>query len=415
MKVLHGIRTYLPATQNWISDLMRNAGGVEHCMAPLAFLKRGFYEPHFLYLHPLSGFISLPRAGKPGLSWLALGRIAGLFRPLFRRLLVTIASREGIDILHAHFAPNGWRYRKIAGELGVPLIVSFYGYDYEHIPFVEPIWKKRYQTLFREADLFLCEGRFGAEVLAQSGCPARKIRVARLGVDLRKTPFLRRAKRHGELNLLQVASLLEKKGHVYTVRAFIEALERCPTMTLTLVGPNPGILGRDKTWIKRELMKLIREHRVHDRITIMEAVPFARLNELMARHHVFIHPSCYSSTRDCEGGAPVVLLNAQATGMPVISTTHCDIPDVVVDGRTGRLSPEKDVPGLATSIEAFYGMHQDEYDRYCREARAHVERHYDVRDSGEALMRIYHETYHAAEPGETNGEIRGAAYTELEM
>ena len=66
----------------------------------------------------------------------------------------------------------------------------------------------------------------------------------------------------------------------------------------------------------------------------------------MEGYHVFIQPSCYTATRDCEGGAPLVLLNAQATGMPVITTTHCDIPDEVIHNETGLLTAERDIEGL---------------------------------------------------------------------
>ncbi len=71
------------------------------------------------------------------------------------------------------------------------------------------------------------------------------------------------------------------------------------------------------------------------KITFIDSINFEKLHEFMKNYQVFIHPSCYTDQRDCEGGAPIAILDAQATGMPVISTTHCDIPDEVIDKMVG--------------------------------------------------------------------------------
>ena len=57
-----------------------------------------------------------------------------------------------------------------------------------------------------------------------------------------------------------------------------------------------------------------------------------------------------ASDGDTEGGAPVTLIELSATGMPIVSTTHCDIPNVVRDGKSGLLAPERDVDGLAERL-----------------------------------------------------------------
>jgi colanic acid/amylovoran biosynthesis glycosyltransferase len=85
----------------------------------------------------------------------------------------------------------------------------------------------------------------------------------------------------------------------------------------------------------------------------------------------------------------VVLLDAQATGMPVISTTHCDIPSEVIDGETGLLAPERDVGGLAEHIRRFYAMDASEYQGFCKRARKHVEEQYDIARNAVALRDIY--------------------------
>lgn len=92
--------------------------------------------------------------------------------------------------------------------------------------------------------------------------------------------------------------------------------------------------------------------------------------------YLFI-PVVILQTWIARGGAPVVLLNAQATGMPVISTVHCDIPEEVINGETGLLTQEKDIDSLSESIKVFYNMDNNEYQTYCHNARVHIEENYD--------------------------------------
>ena len=104
---------------------------------------------------------------------------------------------------------------------------------------------------------------------------------------------------------------------------------------------------------------------------------------------VVIQPSHYSADRDCEGGAPVALIDAQVSGLPAISTYHCDIPDVVLAETTGLLSAENDLPKLAQNIERFYRMKNEEYIRFSNDAHSHVTRNYDIRSSGILLHEFY--------------------------
>ncbi len=84
-----------------------------------------------------------------------------------------------------------------------------------------------------------------------------------------------------------------------------------------------------------------------------------------------------------------MLLDAQATGMPVISTTHCDIPDEVRHNETGLLSPEKDIEALAQSIKRFYEMDDIQYHKFSQAARKHMELHYDVVNNSKELAAVY--------------------------
>ncbi len=214
------------------------------------------------------------------------------------------------------------------------------------------------------------------------GCPPRKIKTARLGVEIEKVLFTQRLKPANKLKLLQIATLAEKKGHVFTVQSFARALGECPNMSLTLV-------GRDQKGIALQLRQLLAGSAAEKKVSFMDEMDFSRLYDFMKDYHVFIQPSCYTAERDCEGGAPVELLDAQATGMPVISTAHCDIPAEVLHEKTGLLTPEKDIAALAESIRRFYRMGADEYLAFSQAARRHVESRYNILNNARAIREIY--------------------------
>lgn len=379
IRILNMFKEYLKNSENWSYQLLRHLPRAEIVIASKRFLPCNFHPPEFEYIQfPLRKTIN-PHRHLHLRLFNILSTLCLRFYPAHVRKMC-----GPCDVMHSHFAFVGWEYRRLAQQMGIPHVVSFYGYDYQQKPFLEPVWKERYRDLFNRADLFICEGGHGARMLREAGCPERKIRVNRLGVDVKAIPFVEREKRAGELHLLQIAAFTGKKGQKYALEAFEKALVDCPDMTLTFVG------GEDYS-IKKELMERAKNSIAGSRVFFFDAIDYSKLYEFMKGYHVFIHPSTFTETMDCEGGAPIVLLDAQASGMPVISTLHCDIPDEVVHGETGLLSPERDGDGIAESIRAFYAMDQGDYDSFALNGRNHVARTYDIRKNSAKLRSLYDE------------------------
>jgi len=388
LKTLHLFDYYLPPTQNWAYNLIRHLPEVENHIAARHYLKFNFYDPGFHFAESyLDGVVAynngLDKSRPLGLFQKAVVHSLPFLIGSDEKRLAGYARHHQIGILHAHFAPVGWHYRKVAQALGIPFVISFYGYDYEMVPHARPAFKKRYQWLFQFANAFVCEGPHGAAVLEQMGCPAGKIHIVPLGVEVDKIPFFERDKKPGELKLVQVASFAEKKGHIYTVMAFAEALKHCPNMHLTLVG------NAREPAVKQKVLDFIAENKLNEKIQVLGWLDYSRLHEFLGRFHVFIHPSCYARDRDCEGGAPVILLDAQATGMPVIGTRHCDMPFLVKDGVAGRLSPEKETGPLAEAIQSFYFQEGEEYKMWAGHARSSVAENFDIRRTSKMVRDCY--------------------------
>ncbi len=383
--VVHALDNYLSTTMNWIYNIISNFRKVQNVVVAKNYYKNNFYNNEITFIDfPLRTFRSVTGKNPASIvlrstDFVMKNTIRFIYPLYIRRIL----KDQKPSILHAHFSYMGWEFLPVAKYLDIPLVVSFYGLDYEQLPHKKPKWKSRYKKLFGDASLILCEGHHGAQILMNMGCPKNKIKVVQLGVNVGKIPFYKRTKQANKLKLIQIATFREKKGYIYTIEAFAKASENCPNMTLTLVG------GNEHNGIREMVDKRISELDIQDRVVIEDYVDFDTLYEFLKKFDVFIHPSCYAADRDCEGGAPIVLLDAQATGMPVISTKHCDIPSEVMDGETGVLCDEKDVEGLAKAIEYFYGLDEVEMHTYGLNARKHVEAHYDILKSSSHLEQVY--------------------------
>ena len=116
--------------------------------------------------------------------------------------------------------------------------------------------------------------------------------------------------------------------------------------------------------------------------------PHDTLFEEALKHHVFLSPSVHSSDGDTEGGAPVALIDLSATGMPVVSTVHCDIPNVILDEQSGLLAAERDVEGLVDRLKWLID-HPERWEAMALAGRQHIEAEFDAAAQGRRLAEHY--------------------------
>jgi colanic acid/amylovoran biosynthesis glycosyltransferase len=333
MHILHLCYSFLPVTQNWVySQLVFN----EECRSTVLCRYR-INEDQFPYdavvaayrNHSLRAYIGL------FLARLTASYPAGL--PL--RLIRSIRP----DLIHGHFATESFRYLSVIRQSDLPLITTFYGLDISKLP-LRPIWRDRYAELFELGAAFIVEGDFMANRLADLGCPARKINCIPLGVDILKFGELRRYRETNprSLRILHVGLGREKKGSMDATEAFIAVATHNKHIRLDIVGDGP---------FRQPVEKRIQEAGLSDRCIFHSYLPVARYRELMGQSDILLAPSVSAADGDDEGGAPVTVIEAQAAGIAVCGTMHCDIPMVVEHGKTGLLTAEHDVAGLASALE----------------------------------------------------------------
>lgn len=291
-----------------------------------------------------------------------------------------ILRREGACLIHAHFGYQGCRCLRARRASGLPMLTTFYGADATQFPRIE-YWRKFYRRLFAEGEAFLVEGSALAQRLEEAGCPPGKIRLHHLGVDLERIQFAERGPTE-RVRFLICAPFREKKGIPQALLALGRARARRPfECEVAIIGDGPE---------RPKVLEAIRQAGLEGRVELRGMQPYAQVLEELPRCHLLLQPSLTAADGDTEGGAPVILLDAQASGMPVISTYHADIPEYVREGESGLLAPERDVERLAECVLQLVETPQ-RWAAMGRAGRRHVEEKYNAAIQCARLEEIYDE------------------------
>ena len=292
-------------------------------------------------------------------------------------------------LIHGHFGPSGYGFLRLKSMFKLPLITTFYGYDLSMLPHQNSKWKLRYRKLFKEGDCFLVEGHYMKKCLMELGCPGEKIIVQHLGIDLNQIKFVpRKPERSGKIRVLITGSFLEKKGIPYGIEAFGRVRQARPQLKveLTIIGDSTGSSREEKE--KEKILAIIKKYRLNDCVRMMGYLPHSIFLREVERHHIFLCPSVHACDGDAEGGAPVCIIEASASGMPIVSTNHCDIPEVVMDGESGFLVRERNVDTLTEKLE-FLVSDPSVWEKMGEKGRKHIGNHYNITTQVERLEEIY--------------------------
>jgi colanic acid/amylovoran biosynthesis glycosyltransferase len=290
------------------------------------------------------------------------------------------------EIIHSHFGTQAWKSMDGAEKTGARHVVSFYGVDACLYPVSQPVWRERYKALFGSAALILCEGPHMAATIESLGCPREKIAVNRLGVVASEIHFEQRKWKPGTpLRVLISATFREKKGIPFALEA-LGSLKNDIPLEITIVGE--ATTEERSVREKEKITEVIQKRGLRDSVRMLGFRPYAELLREAYEHHIFLSPSVTAEDGDAEGGAPVSLIDMAATGLILVSSRHCDIPEIVIHGETGLLSDERDIEGIAANIRWLAG-NPGEWERMAAGSRARVEKEFDAQTQAEKLAAIY--------------------------
>jgi colanic acid/amylovoran biosynthesis glycosyltransferase len=295
-----------------------------------------------------------------------------------------------LDLLHCHFGPNG-RYAAVLKEYGAftgPIVTTFHAYEVTSL--LRRMAPGYYDTLFHFGSLFLPISDFWVPRLIELGCDPSRIHVHRMGIDPDSIQYQEHFPEQGSLvRLISTGRLIEKKGHTYTLRALALLKERHPeiSFSLDIIGDGP-----DETVLKAEAARL----GLNDIVRFHGGLPHRRTLEMLREATIFVLPSVTAKDGDMEG-IPVSIMEAMAMGLPVIATFHSGIPELVEDGVSGRLVPERDAEALAAAISSVAET-PDKGLGFARAARKKVEESFNRRLLNAQLKDLYLSALSGHEP-----------------
>jgi glycosyltransferase involved in cell wall biosynthesis len=259
-----------------------------------------------------------------------------------------VEALTGASLLHVHFGPDALEAWPLARVLKLPMLVTLHGYD---INIERDWWEAGHGgRAMRKYPLRLLElaqhpsVRFIAVSDAirrraiSYGIPVDKLTVHHIGVDITKFAPGGRPIDERERRVLFVGRLVEKKGCEYLIRSFAHVQQALPDASLIIVGDGHM---RDK------LKQLARQLGVHAQFR--GALSSAEVQKELHVARVFCLPSVTAANGDAEG-LPTVLLEAQASGVPVITSARGGVEEAVCEGTTGFTFQERNVDTLAARL-----------------------------------------------------------------
>ena len=290
------------------------------------------------------------------------------------------------DVIHCHFMFNG-PFGLMVRQLNNPeakVITTFHGCDANLA--IQGGDRKKYNWLFKHCDLFTANTQFTAKQAVSLGCSPDKIVKLPVGLDIEKYRYRdAQLPQDSSIKILTVARLVEKKGLEYSIRAVATVLQKHPHLEYWIAGYGP---------LKSSLQELCHQLGIEEKVRFLGWMDQDEIRNLYSHCHLFVLASVTAANGDKEGQG-LVLQEAQATGLPVISTLHNGIPDGVLDGQSGFLVPEKNVEALAQKLE-YLIQNPHRWPEMSRAGRRFIETNFDIEILNDRLEQIFETLAHDA-------------------
>lgn len=265
-------------------------------------------------------------------------------RKMEDRYIVKRLLTEKVDVILAEFGTMGVRMVSVAEELGIPIIPIFYGYDAWHNQTINEN-KDAYQTLFEVAPLVLGVSEDICAQLVKLGCPKSQVEYLPCYLDLAEFEYIDRD--FSEPNYLAIGRFCATKAPFLTILAFSKVVKQIPDAKLTMI-------GGDENGVLETCRSLIKALDLQNHISLPGTQTSSQIRDQMAKASIFVQHSVTTPQTGDKEGTPVAIMEAMATGLPVVSTKHAGIAEIIDNGVTGILVNEFDIESMATEMIRVY-------------------------------------------------------------
>jgi colanic acid/amylovoran biosynthesis glycosyltransferase len=378
MRIAHITDSFSPLSEtfiyDYITELERSSSVENHVVT---FSRQNIKDRPFENVH----LAPLPSRWHPERAWekvkqhLHLTEANDSHLNICRRRILPNLKCLNPDVIHAHFGPIGVMIAPIAEALGIPLVTTFYGYDISSLP-RDLAWRKRYQNLFRSLASATVLSQDMRQRLIEVGASAEKIRIVHLAKRLEDYTY---GKARGPIKTwVSVGRLVEKKGHLDCIKAF-DRVCKDKDYVLCVIGE-----GEDLPVLK----EYVRQNGLCGQVKILGSRPHLEVKQLMAKSDAFILCSKTAGSGDSEG-TPTVLMEAQALGLPCVSTRHSGIPEVLPEENHWLLAEEGNIDQIADCIRKLTACSTEQLETISRAGRDKVESDFNLALEVKKLIEVY--------------------------
>ena len=250
--------------------------------------------------------------------------------------LLQSLKKEKVDCVLAEYGITASESLQVIKYLKLPLIVHFHGFDASNKSILDN-YANRYKEVFDYASAVVAVSFKMKEDLIKLGCPLSKLTIAAYGPD---PMFLKNNPPYVNPKFTAVGRFVDKKAPYFTIAAFKKVVETYSDAKLIMIGDG-ALLNACKN--------LVKLWGLSDSVEFKGILNQAEIREVFQDSIAFVQHSIIADSGDTEG-TPVAVLEAQAAALPVISTYHAGIPDVVINSETGLLVEEHDIDGMANNM-----------------------------------------------------------------
>jgi colanic acid/amylovoran biosynthesis glycosyltransferase len=245
-------------------------------------------------------------------------------------------KKQNVNVVLAEYVLTGSHVCAVCEELNIPIVATGLGYELSMYKVINDN-KKLYQHFFKYCSAIIVVAKSMTKVLTDLGCDREKIIHSPAGAS---EDFFELKPNYQSMQLFAIGRFIEKKSPHITLLSFYNVLQKFPEARLVFAGDGPLL-----SFCKDIASAL----KIEDKINFVGKVTQDQQRKFLQESRLFVQHSRIASDGDSEG-TPVAIVEASSAGLPVVSTIHAGIIDVVVNNETGFLVEEGDIEGMTTKI-----------------------------------------------------------------
>ncbi len=296
------------------------------------------------------------------------------YHKLYSLFFDKFLKKHNINVMLANYGPMAVALIDICRKAGIKLVVHFHGFDATTYEVIES-YRESYKEMFEKVDAIVVVSNDMKQQLISLGAKEGKIYLNPYGVDIKKFDGAK-PETKGRI-YISVGRFTAKKAPQLTIRAFVKVAQVFPDARLIMVGDG-------ELW--EESKRLAKELSIKEKIDFKGKMSPEEISELLKEARVFVQHSLKADNGDSEG-TPNTVLEASATGLPIVSTLHAGIKDAVVHNETGFLVEEGNWEAMADYMIQL-GKEAKLAGEMGRAARKHIEKKYEMSNQIQSLKNI---------------------------